>query len=163
MIRVLLVCTGNTCRSPMAEELLDDAIGRSTMLAGKVKCKSAGTFACEGAEATDEAKQVMEEYGLNLEKHRATQFDLEMAEKYDILLAMSSIVYEQMETLAPDYVDKMHTLLGYAECLDGERTEEKFTVLDPFDEELDEYRACAKQLNDTAQKMVKRLEAAIDQ
>lgn len=158
MIRVLLVCTGNTCRSPMAEELLDDAIGRSTKLAGKVKCRSAGTFACEGAEATSEAKQVMEEYGLNLEKHRARQYNCEMADKYDVLLAMDYNVFEQMEALTPDYAHKMHTMLGYAQGLDGERTEERLTILDPFDEGIEEYRECARQLSDTSIKIVERLE-----
>jgi len=158
LIKVLVVCTGNTCRSPMAEELIDDAVGRSTKLAGKVKCRSAGTFACEGAEAACEAVQVMGEYGLSLDKHRARQFTVELAEKYDILLAISPIVFEQMETLAPDYVGKMHTLLGFSQNMDGERTEEHFDVLDPFDEGLDEYRECASQLNDAAKKIVARLE-----
>lgn len=162
MIRVLLVCTGNTCRSPMAEELLDDAIGRSTKLAGKMKCRSAGTFACEGAEATSEAIQVMEEYGLNLEKHRARQFNCEMADKYDILLAMDYNVFEQMEALTPDYVQKMHTMLGYAQGQDGESTEERLTVLDPFNEGLEEYRECARQLDDAAKKIVKRLENSME-
>lgn len=158
MIRVLFVCTGNTCRSPMAEELMDDAVGRSTCLAGKVKCRSAGTFACEGAEATDEAKQVMEEFGLSIDKHRARQFSSELAEKYDLLLSMGPIVFEQMEAIAPDYVHKMHTVIGYAEGLDGERTEDRFTVTDPFDKGIEEYRACARQLSEAIEKMLKRLE-----
>ncbi len=162
MIRVLLVCTGNTCRSPMAEELMDDAVGRSTGLAGKVKCRSAGTFACEGAEATDEAKLVMEEYGLNIDKHRARQFSAELAEKYDLLLAMGPIVFEQMEAIAPDYTHKMHTLIGYAQGLDGERTEEKFTIFDPFDKGIEEYRLCARQLAEAIEKMLKRMEININ-
>lgn len=158
MIKILVVCTGNTCRSPMAEELIDDAVGRSTKLAGKVKCRSAGTFACEGAEATCEARQVMEEYGLSLEKHRARQFTADLAEKYDALLAVGPIVYEQMEAMVPDYAEKMHTFLGYAHCLDGERTEERFEVLDPFDKGIEEYRECAEQLNQAAKQIVARLE-----
>ncbi len=158
MVRVLFVCTGNTCRSPMAEELMDDAVGRSTSLAGKVKSRSAGTFACEGAEATDEAKQVMEEYGLNIEKHRARQFSAELAEKYDLLLAMGPIVFEQMEAIAPDQVHKMHTVIGYAEGMDGERVEERFAIFDPFDKDIDAYRVCARQLSDAVEKMLKRLE-----
>lgn len=162
MIRVLFVCTGNTCRSPMAEELMDDAVGRSTILAGKVKCRSAGTFACEGAEATQEAKQTMEEYGLSLDKHRARQFSAELAEKYDLLLSMGPIVFEQMEAIAPEYAHKMHTMLGYAEGMDGEQTDDRYTVIDPFDQDMDEYRACARQLSDAVAKMLKRLEININ-
>ena len=58
-MNVLFVCTGNTCRSPMAEELADDAAGRSTHLK-EMSFKSAGTFACEGAPASPEAIEVMD-------------------------------------------------------------------------------------------------------
>lgn len=158
MIKVLVVCTGNTCRSPMAQELLDDAIDRSSILRGKVKCKSAGTFACEDAEPTLEATEVMEEMGLSLEKHRAVQFTEELAEKFDIILAMGPVVFEQMEALAPDCADKMHTLLGYANGIDGDVSGEEYCVIDPFDEDMDEYRACANQLKEACEKIVRRLE-----
>ena len=158
MIKILVVCTGNTCRSPMAQELLDDAVDRSSNLRGKVKCKSAGTFACEDAEATPEAMEVMEDMGFSLEKHKARQFTEELAEKYDLLLAMGPEVFEQMEALAPDYVDKMHTIIGYANGIDGDVTGDEYSIIDPFDEDVDEYRACANQLKEVCEKLVERLE-----
>lgn len=162
MIKVLVVCTGNTCRSPMAQELLDDAIDRSSSLRGKVRCKSAGTFASEDAEATAEAIEVMEENGLNLEKHRSRQFTEEMAEKFDILLAMDPIIYEQMEAIAPDYVDKMHNFLGYANGKDGDVHGEEYSVIDPFDEEMEEYRECVAQMKDACEKLCQRFSEIID-
>ncbi|MEF9864318.1 MAG: hypothetical protein RR777_05175 [Christensenellaceae bacterium] len=66
MINILFVCTGNTCRSPIAEALMDDAVDRSRSLHGEVKTKSAGTFVCEGEEATPKAKSMMEELGADV-------------------------------------------------------------------------------------------------
>ena len=113
MIKVLVVCTGNTCRSPIAQELLDDAVDRSSSLGGKVKVSSAGTFTAEDAEATREAQEVAEEYGLSLERHKAQQFTAEMAEKADIILAMDAIVYEQMEAILI-YNPAMGRISGYS-------------------------------------------------
>ena len=157
-MKVLVVCTGNTCRSAMAQELLDDAVDRSSNLDGKVKCASADTFACEGAEATREAIEVMEEMGLSLDKHRAQQFTEELAEKFDILLAVDSIVYEQMEAIAPDEVSKMHTFIGFADGADGEQRDEKYAVLDPYDEDMDVYRESAQQIKAACERIVARLE-----
>ena len=161
MIKVLVVCTGNTCRSPIAQELLDDAVDRSSSLGGKVKVSSAGTFTAEDAEATREAQEVAEEYGLSLERHKAQQFTAEMAEKADIILAMDAIVYEQMEAIAPEETKKMHMFLGFANGVDGEQRGEEFSVLDPFDKDMDEYRACAAQLKCAAEKIAERLEKEI--
>ena len=85
----------------------------------------------------------------------------EMAEKADIILAMDAIVYEQMEAIAPEETKKMHMFLGFANGVDGEQRVEEFSVLDPFDEDMDEYRACAAQLKCAAEKIAERLEKEI--
>ena len=114
-MNVLFVCTGNTCRSPMAEELAEDAAGRSTHLKD-MAFRSAGTFACEGEPATPEAKKVMEELNLSLEKHGARQFDKETARWADLILAMEARHIEEMEAMAPEAESQMHTLLICGGC-----------------------------------------------
>ena len=51
--------------------------------------------------------------------------------------------------------------LGFANGVDGEQRGEEFSVLDPFDEDMDEYRACAAQLKCAAEKIAERLEKEI--
>ena len=97
----------------MAEEVADDAVDRSTHLKD-FTFKSAGTFACEGAPAADEAIEVMGEIGLDIEKHKSRQFAKELAEWADVILAMEAKHIEEMEAMAPEEEQKMHTLLGYA-------------------------------------------------
>ncbi len=156
-MNVLFVCTGNTCRSPMAEELADDAAGRSTHLKD-MAFKSAGTFACEGESATPEAIEVMEELDLDINKHEAQQFDRHLAEWADLILAMEARHIEEMEAMAPDEESKMHTLLGYAAGVDGYPGENAYDIMDPYREPLEEYRAARDQIAEAVNCALKRIE-----
>ena len=69
MYRVVLVCTGNTCRSPLAEALLRQALAARGVTG--VEVSSAGTGAWEGAPASEGAYLVALEHGLDLSGHRA--------------------------------------------------------------------------------------------
>ncbi len=154
-MNVLFVCTGNTCRSPMAEELADDAVGRSRN--HDFEFQSAGTFACEGEPATPEAIEAMEEVGLNIERHRAQQFSRELAEWADVILAMEANHIEAMEAMAPGEEEKMHTLLGFAAGVDGYPGETGYDIRDPYQEDIEEYRAARDQISAAVEKALERL------
>jgi len=155
-MNVLFVCTGNTCRSPMAEEVADDAAGRSNGYRD-ISFGSAGTFACEGEPASEEAVEVMQEIGLETEKHKARQFTKELAEWADIILAMEAKHIEQMEAMAPDEEHKMHTLLGYAQGVDGYPGETGYDITDPYKEDIEVYREARDQITQAVEKVLLRL------
>ena len=155
-MNVLFVCTGNTCRSPIAEEVADDAADRSTHLKD-FTCESAGTFACEGAPPSQEAVEVMREVGLDIEKHKAQQFTKDLAFWADIILAMEAKHIEEMAAMAPDQEDKMHTLLGYAAGIDGYPGESGYDITDPYKEPIEEYRAARDQITGAVNKAFSRL------
>ena len=85
--RILFVCTGNTCRSPMAEGLCTAIAHKLGLL--EVQATSAGIAATEGSFPSPHAASVMREMGIAISKHRARQLNSEMAHHVDLILAMT--------------------------------------------------------------------------
>lgn len=84
---IVFVCTGNTCRSPMAQGLLQQAleeIGITT-----VEAKTAGVMTTTGLLPTPEAIQVMDSAGIDIRKHRSVPLTVEMIRKADLVLGMT--------------------------------------------------------------------------
>ncbi len=94
--RILVVCVGNTCRSPMAEAvLLQRLAGRDISIA------SAGIAALVGRPADPIARQLMLERGLDISRHRARQLTRDMILASDLVLAMDCSVKGAIEHLVP--------------------------------------------------------------
>ncbi len=81
---ILFVCTGNTCRSPMAVGLVKKLAG-----AGKYNLLSAGTGAGQGMPPSRHAREVMEEEGVDISGHRSRMLDADLLEQADDVLVMA--------------------------------------------------------------------------
>ena len=138
-MNVLLVCTGNTCRSPIASEMLKEMADEVPLLKNNVKVKSAGTFAAIDIPATDEAINVMRSYGYDIRRHKSAQFDVQLAQWADLILTMEAKHIEHIEAMVPSAEEKTHTLLGYADGVDGYPGDGRFDIKDPFGEPYEEY------------------------
>lgn len=104
MYRILIVCVGNICRSPMAEAVLRAHLG------GDAYVRSAGLAARVGAGVYPMAAELLKENGLGLDCHCARQVDLRMLAEADLILAMEHRQLRALTAIAPPLRDRMHLL-----------------------------------------------------
>lgn len=142
MEQIIFICTGNTCRSPMAEGLFRalDGPARTGLTAA-----SAGLFAHDGLPASEHAVRAAGELGADLSAHRARQLTPEMAKQARYLVCMTAAHYDRLVEAMPWAQDKIFTLAPE-------------DVADPFGGDLDTYRACAVQLRDAVGRLIENLE-----
>ncbi len=136
-MRILFVCTGNTCRSAMAEAIARAAIARRGITA--VDVSSAGTSAWDGAPASDGALLVGLERKLDLNAHRARALSREIVSAADLVLCMGAHHVERATALGGD--GKSFLVADYADESSAGRG-----IGDPFGGDLDLYRATADEL-----------------
>lgn len=106
MFQVLIVCTGNTCRSPMGEAILRSVLPDD--LAGQVNVSSAGSTAGEGSPAAAYAIQTASSRGLDLSKHRSRPLTATLVREADLVLGMEPAHVAAARSLAPDSADRVH-------------------------------------------------------
>jgi protein-tyrosine-phosphatase len=135
-VTVIFVCTGNTCRSPLAEALAR-RMGAERGL--DMTFASAGTGAVVGAPATDAAILVGLERGVDLSRHRSRPFAASNIGSDTIVLAMSSGHVSGIRAVAPNV--RVFLLDEYASHGSSHRS-----VADPFGGDLEEYRRAADEI-----------------
>ncbi|MBA4495947.1 low molecular weight protein arginine phosphatase [Paenactinomyces guangxiensis] len=109
-MRVLFVCTGNTCRSPMAEAILKKIAGDKQL---EVEVRSAGVSAVNGSPASGNATRVLKEKGID-HSHRSQIVETELVNWADLILTMTRNHKILIISDFPECADKVFTLKEYA-------------------------------------------------
>ena len=133
--RILMVCTGNICRSAIAEGILK----RMLIDAGEkeVEVYSAGVGAIDGWEASYEAIEACRELQVDITNHRSRFITLELIQSADLILAMTQAHVKQILTSDPSAANKT-SLLGRFDS-----TAKQVEIEDPIGMSLSVYRQCA--------------------
>lgn len=153
-----MVCTGNTCRSPMAAALL----ARAAREAGcAVQVSSAGTGAWAGSPASPAAIRALRRYGEDISGHRARALTADEVLRADLILTMTRAHRAMVRLMVPEAGEKVHTMAGFARygwqrgasAAEGEDVD----VPDPVGCPEEEYERAAARLWELARSVVARL------
>lgn len=98
MSRLLFVCTGNTCRSPMAEVIARDVAARRGLA---VEARSAGLVAGPGQPAAEHARRIANERGLDLDSHRSTPISRQLLDWADLVLGLTPRHVDALRSVRP--------------------------------------------------------------
>ncbi|MFL5484457.1 MAG: low molecular weight protein arginine phosphatase [Gemmatimonadaceae bacterium] len=146
-MNLLFVCSGNTCRSPMAEALARKIADRRGIR--DLNVSSAGTNAWENIPATDEALLVGMERELDLTGHRARKLTPEIVAEADLIFVMTPGHLEQVKQMGGR--GKAHVIDEYASGAANQG------VSDPYGGDLEAYRQTADVLERELEKLFDRL------
>ena len=108
MAHILFLCTGNTCRSPMAKCLMEDMSRRLNL---PVTCDSAGLIAFPGAPASPGAQRAMAARGLSLRGHHAKRISAVLAKKADVILCMTEAHRNEFMQRFPEFSGKAQVFI----------------------------------------------------
>jgi protein-tyrosine phosphatase len=153
---ILFVCTGNTCRSPMAEYALRSLLEKERP--GKAEVHSAGIAAATDFPATMYAAEAARMWDLDLSQHRSQSLTTGLVEAADLILAMAPEHAEAVVKLVPDARDRTCLLKNFPdEAPYGEEVE------DPIGRSLDHYNETFLEIGEYLGKHLPQIVARIDE
>ena len=146
-MQVLFVCTGNTCRSPMAASLFNHLCHECGL--DDIEIASAGLAASNGTPISHNARLTLDGAGVTVHNQTSQALTTRLVAEADLIATMTHSHCQAIQTRHPDAVAKVKPLLAYA------RTQSDVT--DPFGGDLEEYQDCLKSMTPGLKALLEKL------
>ena len=151
--KVLFVCTGNSCRSVMAQELMRHVLARAGIDA--VQVESAGVFAIHGMAPTRETIRTLQDAGIACSDHHARLLTPTMVQEADLVFVMEPFQVEEVLRRDPAARQKVHLLKTYlAPPAEGPQPP---GIPDPIGKPLEIYEVCFAEIREAVERLARSL------
>lgn len=134
-MKIIFVCTGNTCRSPMAEALMKKYCMENGL---DFDISSGGIMLEPDVDVSRNSVIAMQDYGIDISAHEPKAITIDDISEADLILTMTSSHAEFLKNATPQFAQKIYTL---AEISGADE------IIDPFGQSLDVYRSCAEKID----------------
>jgi protein-tyrosine phosphatase len=155
-MKILMVCLGNICRSPLAEGIMIEKLKKYNI---HFQIDSAGTGGWHVGSAPDKRSiKVASENGIDISNQLCRAITNEDYEEYDYLFAMDTNIYKTLNERSPgiEYLEKIKLICDINEDYDGSN-DDKMTVPDPYTGELNDFRIVYRMLDLLCEKWAEKL------
>lgn len=162
MKTILFVCTGNTCRSTMAEALFKKMLKDQGKEPNKLEIKSAGTCAWDGHDASPNTIEALRRKGIELEGFKSRLLTVDLIDQADLILTMTNNHKATTLYMRHDAENKVFTLKEYVNNGDCEKTNDylnvlKYDIRDPFGQSVEVYGQSLDEIEENLQKIYSKI------
>ncbi len=152
-MNIMFICTGNICRSAMAEAMLKAKIREKDIR--DIEVYSCGIYAENDDCPTYNAIDVMQEYEINLKQHRATNILNSKIKQMDLILCATNSHKVEVLDIYPDLKNKTYTMKEYVSYKkDGH---DMINIKDPWGYDIETYRYCASEIADCLELLLNKI------
>lgn len=152
-MNIMFICTGNICRSAMADWMMKDKLKKNNI--SNVKVYSSGIYAQDGDIPTFEAIETMKEMGIDITKHKATNTMNSNIDEMDLIFGMTQAHKNELIYLYPHLEEKIFTLKEYVNY--KREGHNSVNIKDPWGFDISTYRACAAEIEECLDLLIKNL------
>ena len=147
-MKIMFICTGNICRSAMAEGMMKKLAKDNNLDLDICSC---GIYAEDGEYATYNAIEAAKYYDVNIEKHRATNIRRSRIKEMDIILCATESHKQSVLHMYPELKEKVFTMKEYAKL---DNNGQDMDIKDPWGYAMNVYQNCARKIEECNEKII---------